>query len=251
MLKPTLKRGLIDGLKSPLTVGDQLRITTMKLTIAICDDEQTELAYLHMLVCRWAKENETAIHISTFVSAESFLFSYEEDKSVDILLLDIEMEKMNGVELAKQIRRENESMQIIFITGFPDFIAEGYEVSALHYLLKPVNEKKLFDVLAKAQKNLNHKQKSIVFISDGQTYRIPMNEIMICESFAHTTVMTTKSNSYDVKLSISEFKNLLDETFIQCHRSYIVGISHISHISKTDVFLDNGRIIPLSRSVIQ
>jgi DNA-binding LytR/AlgR family response regulator len=219
----------------------------MKLTIAICDDEQTELKYLNMLVKHWADDRGIAIHIRTFISAENFLFTYEENKSFDILLLDIEMGKMNGVELAKHIRRENEGIQIIFITGFSDFIAEGYEVSALHYLLKPVNEKKLSEVLDKAQKGLSQKQKSIIVAVDGQSYRIPMGKIMLCESFAHSTVITTKSNSYNVRLSISELKNQLDETFIQCHRSYLVGISHISHISKTDVFLDNGHMIPLSR----
>lgn len=219
----------------------------MKLNIAICDDEQTELKYLHMIVCRWANERETTVDISTFESAESFLFIYAENKSFDILLLDIEMGKMNGVELAKYIRRDNEAMQIIFITGFPDFISEGYEVSALHYLMKPVNENKLIEVLEKAQKGLCQKKKSVVITVDSETYRIPMGEIMLCESFAHITVVTTKRKSYDVKVSISEFKNQLDETFIQCHRSYIVGISHVDHISKTDVFLDNGKIIPLSR----
>ena len=219
----------------------------MKLNIAICDDEQAEIKYLHMLVCCWAKEHETTIHISSFVSAESFLFTYEENKSYDILLLDIEMGKMNGVELAKRIRRDNETIQIIFITGFPDFMAEGYEVSALHYLMKPVKEKKLFDVLEKAQKDLVRKKKSVVITADGEAYRIPMDEIMLCESFAHTTVVTTIRKNYNIKLSISEFKKQLDETFIQCHRSYIIGINHVNHISKTDVVLDNGKIIPLSR----
>ena len=219
----------------------------MKLNIAICDDEQTDLKYLYMLVSRWANESATTVQISTFESAESFLFIYGENKSFDILLLDIEMGKMNGVELAKHIRRENEAILIIFITGFPDFISEGYEVSALHYLMKPVNENKLIEVLEKAQKGACQTKKSVVIAVDSETYRIPMDEIMLCESFAHTTVVTTIRRSYDMKLSISEFKNQLDETFIQCHRSYIVGLNHVNHISKTDVFLDNGKIIPLSR----
>jgi two-component SAPR family response regulator len=146
-------------------------MATMKLNIAICDDEQTKLKYLHMIVCRWANERETTVDISTFESSESFLFIYAENKSFDILLLDIEMGKMNGVELAKHIRNGNETTQIIFITGFPDFISEGYEVAALHYLMKPVKEKKLFEVLDKAQKSLNQKQKSIVITVEGETHR--------------------------------------------------------------------------------
>lgn len=219
----------------------------MKLTIAICDDEQTDINYLNMLVNHWADDRGFAVHIKTFVSAESFLFTYEENKSFDILLLDIEMGTMNGVELAKQIRKENEAMQIIFITGFPDFMVEGYEVSALHYLLKPVNESKFFEVLDKAQKGLYQKQKSIIITVDGQSFRIPIGDIMFCESYAHITVITTKRNSYQVRRSISELKNQLGETFILCHRSYLVGINHIRRISKTDILLDNDFIIPLSR----
>ncbi len=145
----------------------------MQLHIAICDDHRTEIDYLKTLVSQWANERDFALRISTFESAESFLFAYDEDKSFDILLLDIQMKAMDGVELAKQIRKDNESLQIIFITGYPDFMAEGYEVSALHYLLKPVDSKKLAPVLDKAQKKLNIIEKSLLISTEGGMYRLP------------------------------------------------------------------------------
>ena len=74
------------------------------------------------------------------------MFRYAEDKEWDILLLDIEMGAMDGVSLAKKIRQENETVQILFVTGFADYISEGYEVAALHYLMKPVKQEKLFAV---------------------------------------------------------------------------------------------------------
>jgi DNA-binding LytR/AlgR family response regulator len=157
------------------------------------------------------------------------------------------MKSINGVDLAKRIRKDNETVQIIFITGFPDFMAEGYEVSALNYLMKPVREEKLFEVLDKARKSLHRKQRSILITSDGEVHRISIGQIMLCESFAHRTVITTKTKIYDVKLPISELESQLDDTFIRCHRSYIAAINHISRISKTDVLLDNGKKIPLSR----
>lgn len=73
-------------------------------------------------------------------SAEKFLFHYADDKAWDILLLDIEMGAMDGVTMAKRVRQDNEAVQIVFITGYSDYIAEGYEVAALHYLMKPVNK---------------------------------------------------------------------------------------------------------------
>ena len=101
------------------------------------------------------------------------------------MLLDIQMNAMNGLELAKRIRMQNSDMQIIFITGYPDFMSEGYDVSALHYLMKPVDEEKLIKVLAKAIQNLSKVSRSIFLASENGTVRIPVNEIMFVESFAH------------------------------------------------------------------
>ena len=108
------------------------------LNIAVCDDELIEIEYLTSLTQEWAKSTKTAVNISGFASAEAFLFRYEEDKNFDILLLDIQMKAMDGIELAEKIRESNSSVQIVFITGFPDYISRGYDVSALHYLIKPV-----------------------------------------------------------------------------------------------------------------
>ena len=119
----------------------------MELNVTICEDnaEQTEL--LISFVCEWAKFSKIKVSIASYDSAESFLFAYESDKQVDVLLLDIQMKELDGVTPAKQLRREGSQMQIVFITGLPDFIADGYDVSALHYLIKPVCTEKLFTVL--------------------------------------------------------------------------------------------------------
>jgi len=86
------------------------------------------------------------MQVEVFPSAESFLFRYAEDKQWDILLLDIEMGAMGGVTIAKQVRQDNEAVQIVFISGYSDCIAPGCEVAALHYLVKPVNREKLLTV---------------------------------------------------------------------------------------------------------
>lgn len=118
--------------------------------IAICDDTEADRNYIKDLVTRWAHSSNQQIDIHLFSSAEEFLFEYEEDKGYQILLLDIEMGKMDGVTMAKKLRETNDSAQIIFVTGYSDYFAEGYEVSALHYLMKPVKEDKLFEVLDRA-----------------------------------------------------------------------------------------------------
>ncbi len=183
----------------------------MIVKFAICDDEITETKYLSKLIDKWAGTNKKAVKVLTFDSAESFLFHYAEDKSVDILLLDIQMKNMSGMELAKQIRQDNDSVQIVFITGYPDFMAEGYEVSALHYLMKPINEQKLFDVLDKACKRLNRVEKAILLKADGESVRIPVGSIVYAESFAHTVEITTNDDKITASLSISELEKALDE----------------------------------------
>ncbi len=219
----------------------------MIIKLAICDDEITETKYLSKLIDKWARTNKEAVKIHTFDSAESFFFQYAEDKSFDILLLDIQMKNMSGLELARQIRQDNDSVQIVFITGYPDFMAEGYEVSALHYLMKPVNEQKLFEVLDKACKRLSRVEKVILLKADGENVRIPVGSIVYAESFAHTVEITTNSDKITASLSISELEKALDEGFIRCHRSYIVGLKYINRITKNDVILDNNIKIPLSR----
>lgn len=108
----------------------------MAYRVAIVDDSNIDAEYVQSILKDWAQDRQAGVQAQRFVSAENFLFHYADDKAWDILLLDIEMGTMDGVSLAKRIRKENELVQIVFITGFPDFMAEGYEVSALHYLMK-------------------------------------------------------------------------------------------------------------------
>ncbi len=121
----------------------------MKYKIAICDDEQNQIEYISSIATSWSAHEGHSCEIRTFTSAEAFLFEYEDDKAYDILLLDVEMKNMNGIELAKRIRRDNNRAEIIFITLHFEFVGEGYEVDALHYLIKPISEEKLIFTVRK------------------------------------------------------------------------------------------------------
>ena len=221
-----------------------------RINIAICDDEPSQISYLKLLVEKWARENTKTICITPFDSAEAFKFAWIEDKSFNILLLDIQMGGggQNGIELAKDIRKYDETLSIIFITGLPEYMSEGYEVSALHYLMKPVNEANLYRTLDKACQLMNKEQKSILISSSGENIRILLSDILYIEAFAHTIQINTSTGNHEVKMSISHIEGELDtNAFVRCHRSYIVGLKYITRISKTDVALDNGISIPLSR----
>ena len=136
--------------------------------IALCDDTPEDIQLILAIVQRWAAARGTEIQTQTFSSAENFLFHYAEDKQYDILLLDVEMGEMDGVSLAKRLRQAKDPVQIVFITGYSDYIAEGYEVSALHYLMKPVREEKLMDVLDRAAQRLQVEERALFLKLEGE-----------------------------------------------------------------------------------
>ncbi|MCD8127195.1 MAG: response regulator [Clostridiales bacterium] len=103
----------------------------MAYRIAICDDSVANQQYVSALLDEWAALRGLAVQVEAFPSAERFLFCCEEGQPFDLLLLNVEMGAMDGVALTRQVRRRSDLVQIIFITGYSDYIAEGYEVEAL------------------------------------------------------------------------------------------------------------------------
>ena len=155
---------------------------------------------------------------------------------------------MDGVTMAKRVRKDNEAVQIVFITGFDDYISEGYEVSALHYLMKPVRQEKLSAVLNRAAAAMQKAERVILLTVGGRIQRLPVSRVQYVEAFSHTVAIVTGTDTLQVKMPISEVEKLLGEGFSRCHRSYLVGLKHVARLSKTEVILDNGKTLPLSRS---
>ena len=220
----------------------------MAYRVAIVDDSNIDAEYVQSILESWAQDRQASVQMRRFNSAESFLFHYADDKDWDVLLLDIEMGAMDGVSLAKKIRQENASVQIVFITGFADYISEGYEVSALHYLMKPVKQEKMFAVLDRAVAAMQKTERVILLPVGGEMLRLPVGQVQYVESFSHTVAIVTDADMIHVKMSITEIEKMLGDDFVRCHRSYLVGLKHIARLSRTEVILDSGKILPLSRS---
>lgn len=221
-------------------------VMNMKYKIVICDDEQNQIEYITSIAASWSTHEGHKCEICTFASAEAFLFEYEEDKTYDILLLDVEMKNMNGIELAKHIRKDNSRVEIIFITSHFEFIGEGYEVDALHYLIKPISADKLTEVLTKAAEKLSVEPPSVVISCKGQTCKLYEADIIYVESFLHYIVIHTRNKEYRIKESISVFEAKLSDDFYRIHRSYLVSLKYITRISRTSVHLGSIEL-PLSR----
>ncbi len=219
----------------------------MALSIAVCDDNETDLQYINDMINVWATQERIPVSVRTFPSAESFLFHYSENNDYDILLLDVEMGKLNGIELARQIRLQNSCVQIVFITGYPDFIAEGYEVCALHYLMKPIKPEKFKEVLSRGAV-LSQKERPFLLISsERETVRIFFDDIYYAESQGHYMLVHTIQTQYRVRMTVSGLLEKLDKGFYRCSRSFIVSLRHICRITLKEVFLDNQVSLPLGR----
>lgn len=212
--------------------------------IAICDDNPADIRYIRDIVCEWGENRSIEIH--TFSSAEAFLFQYEEERGWDILLLDVEMGRMDGVTLAKELRRDNETVQIIFITGYSDYIADGYEVEALHYLLKPVKKDRLLHVLERAAEHLKKNEREIVLKTPEEIVLMPIREILFLEVRQNYVTVHGK-REVTVKRTLSEFEKELDDRFFRMGRSFLVNLRVISRVTKKEVFLKDGSVLPLPR----
>lgn len=221
----------------------------MRINIAVCDDENAELQLLQKAVRQWADSTGRQIGVSLFDSAEAFIFAFEGDNSFDILLLDIQMKKMDGIALAKRLRESDERLQIVFITGYPDYISEGYEVSALHYLIKPVDIHKLREVLDRACHKLRSCERTILLPSAEGNVRVPAGDILYAEVFSHDVQVYTTKGPLQIRLSMSQLEQVLGDDFFRCHRSYIAGLKHVCRVSRSGIQLDNGKELPVSRKL--
>lgn len=218
----------------------------MNLRIAICDDSAADRDYLAGLARRWAGQRLHTVQLALYPSAESFLFAYAEDKTVQILLLDIEMGQMDGVTMARTLRKDNDGVQIVFITGYSEYIADGYEVEALHYLMKPVDENKLFSVLDRAADKLCRNEQVLTLELSGETVRLPVYQIRYAEVQGNYVTVHAKSD-YTAKMTLSELETRLDDSFFRLGRSALVNLGYVARVTKTAVTLNDGSVLPLPR----
>lgn len=222
------------------------------MKIAICDDERAQRELLKKYISEWSTLKHLQLQLVDFESSEAFLFHWEDDKSFDLLVLDIEMGQMNGMELAMKLRGENEKLPILFVTGFEQYMALGYEVDALHYLLKPIQKEKLFSVLDKAVARKAPEEREM-FQTEGGIISVPVSDIWYFEAQGHSCILYVDGARHTLHMGISTVKERFSgrECFVVCHRSYLVNLQHVAAIEKTEMVLDDKTRIPVSRGLVR
>ena len=219
------------------------------MKIAIVDDEAKEQEIIAKYIGEWAQAEKELVEFVRFDSSESFLFSWEDAKDYALLVLDIEMGEISGLELAKKIRFEDKKIPIIFVTGYEEYIQYGYDVSALHYLIKPVNKEKLFQALGKLSEQ-EETVRSLILNAENEVRRIQMNQVLYVEAAGHGSIMHTVDEVIRLKASFGEIEKqvLPMGEAVKCHRAYLVNLRFVSAIQNANLILDNGEKLPIARS---
>lgn len=218
------------------------------MKIAIIEDEKAHSQLLKSYIQSFSKAEQVRMELQYFESAENFLFVWEAEHDFDLLFLDIQMAGMDGMSLAKQIRRQNEEVLIVFTTGISDYIQEGYEVEALQYLLKPLKEENVHKCLKRALAK-RPAEDFLVFHTEEETLKLTERSINYIEARGHgSCIGAAHQKPIEVKESLSAIEQMLKaDEFIKCHRSYICRLGNVHHIDKENVYFDDGSSIPVSR----
>lgn len=221
----------------------------MVIRIAVVEDEEAQAKFVERKLQTKADEKNIHIVLTRIESAEEYLFKYTQAGVFDIIFLDICMNGMNGMELAKNIRKYDRDVMIVFLTGVSDYVFEGYEIGAVRYLLKPVDDQKLEDTLNVCMEDLRVKAEDFVtFKYLGESLKISRGDIVCILVEGHYVKMITKDKIYEWKDSLSNVIRKLDQDrFTFANRSAIVNLEYVCRITREECVLETGDKIPVSR----
>ncbi|MDE6674218.1 MAG: LytTR family DNA-binding domain-containing protein, partial [Acetatifactor sp.] len=187
----------------------------MIIRMGIVEDEAAAQGYLRRLIEEWTKAAGHSLQLVTCASAEEFLFKYEEPDMLDIVFLDIMLGAMNGMELARNIRRRDKGLQIVFLTGVQDYVFEGYEIGAVRYLLKPVKRQELDLTLRYCCERMVHKKTEyFAFRYQGESLRIAFSDIMFVRVDGHYLQMVTERGTFEWMGSLAMDTEKLDKKMV-------------------------------------
>lgn len=220
--------------------------------VAICEDEKI-FSDAHEKICHEILDKlNIDFHISVFNNSTDFLRAYSgAQKRYNLILLDIVMDGTNGIELAKRIRESDEEASIIFVTSSSDYALQGYDVKALHYLMKPVDITQL-ERLIMADYHNKFQYNYFIFKSGSQNIRIPLKDIISLETTGRRVEITLsdRTHFYSGKL-IELLSELPAERFVRCHQAFAVNIDNIRELTRQSAIAVNGKEIPVSRTFLK
>lgn len=216
------------------------------IKIVICEDEKEQQELLKAYIDQIFEGLSVKYKLDVFSSGEELLENYKKD--TDVLLLDIQMGQINGMDTARNIRELDGKVEIIFITSLIEYALEGYEVRAYRYLIKPVKYENLKENIINCIKEVDIKNKYIMVKEQGNQIKLNINEITYVEVQKETITIHTLNEVYKTNGTMINIEKEIDcNRFFRCHKSFLVNLEHIKSIKQYVARLENGEEIPVSR----
>jgi DNA-binding LytR/AlgR family response regulator len=221
------------------------------LRIGICDDESGARDALRFSIERLLREDEGKVFYD-FSSGEGVVkWLMKHSGELDILFLDVELGGISGMETAKQIREHDVNLMLVFVTGYPDFVFDGYAVGAMDYLVKPVQEDKLRKVLDRAQKLFEKRKPETFTVQNAEgLYRIAKKDILYLFSEKRLVRVRTEVREYAYYGKLDDAQEILGSGFIRIHQRYLVRAGAVSGIETSSVRIGD-ICLPVSRALHQ
>lgn len=221
------------------------------MKIAICDDNLIFLQEVSAYLEQYAKEN--ACHLDPYIYTNPLELAAQVENGVryDVIMLDVFMPGINGIQCAKDIRNCDRYVKIIFLTSSVEFAMESYSVKAYDYLLKPIQKEKLFEVIGQLERELHKTEKNIVIIKcKTGIVKLALSEVEYCEMLNRKIVIhMADSREYECNLKMTELEKKLEiyGMFLRPHRSYLVNMDHIREFTPKNMVLECGVEVPIPR----
>ena len=216
--------------------------------IAICDDEQYMVEQLASYLSE-IRSPKLPLESIPFFNGWDLVHQYEQQRRFDIIILDMMMKPLNGIETAKLIRAYDSEVPIFIVTATPEYAMDGYKVNAHRYILKPLDKAYFQSEVKNVLTSLARKQtKYFSFTNERGLSKVKMADIYYFESIMRTMSICYKGNKVDFTGKISDLEEALaDKGFVRIHKSYLVNLEYVRNIFKETVTLENGEELPLSR----
>ena len=216
------------------------------INIGICEDELHYRVNIKDMLGDILSTYSINYKIYEFSSGEELLSNYPKD--LDILIMDIQMKIINGMDTARKIREFDQNLEIIFMTSFSEFMQEGYEVKAYRYILKPISERKISrNILPCINEIMKKKNNYLTINVKNYVDRIKIDSIVYIETDRPNILIYTNDNKYTNKMSISKIDKILREHgFFRCHNSYIVNLKLVESMNSNTLKIGE-KYIPISK----